>query len=102
MISALRLPTLNESLHGPDIGWASGRTVFWSLGEVTCSIVCLCIPTLRPLLGSCCTHRLGNDNIMERGTRRFGFDAISLPSTVGAPSSRGIGAAAVPSSNQGG
>jgi hypothetical protein len=102
VISALRLLTLHESLHGPDVGWASGKTVFWSLGEVMCSIICLCIPTLRPLLGSCCAHRTGNCNIMERGTQGFGFYATSLPSTVDAPSPVGRGPGAFPSSNQGG
>ncbi|KAH6844506.1 hypothetical protein B0I37DRAFT_377674 [Chaetomium sp. MPI-CAGE-AT-0009] len=88
IISVVRLTTLWSSTHDPDASWAATGTMFWSLAEVTCSIVCLCIPTLRPLVGtwSCCAHRLGEGNIVERGTRRFRFYAISLPSTVGSPS----------------
>ncbi|KAK4247458.1 hypothetical protein C7999DRAFT_14499 [Corynascus novoguineensis] len=85
IFSGVRLTTLHASLRDPDVTWTSAVTVFWSDGEVACSIICLCIPTLRPLMGKCCTHRTCKGNIMERGTRRFGFYAISLPSSVGPP-----------------
>ncbi|KAK4038627.1 hypothetical protein C8A01DRAFT_17288 [Parachaetomium inaequale] len=86
IISGIRLTTLSASFRDPDITWTSARTVFWTLGEVACSIVCLCIPTLRPLLGTCCSPRLGEGGFMERGIRRLGCYGISLPSTAGCPS----------------
>ncbi|KAK4153781.1 hypothetical protein C8A00DRAFT_15023 [Chaetomidium leptoderma] len=81
-ISCIRLTTLRSSLRDPDVTWTAATTMFWSLGEVTCSIVCLCIPTLRPLLGDIFSGRRGDENIMQRGSRGFAFDAISLPSSV--------------------
>ncbi|KAK4157293.1 hypothetical protein C8A00DRAFT_11824 [Chaetomidium leptoderma] len=86
IISALRLTTLHASLRDPDASWTAATTVYWTFGEVTCSIVCLCIPTLRPLLGTCCCsrRRSGEGNIMERGAGRFGFyalDNLSSPSS---------------------
>ncbi|KAM0329339.1 hypothetical protein ACHAQA_004644 [Verticillium albo-atrum] len=51
VISALRLSTLRAGLFDPDASWVMPKTVFWSVGEITCAILCLCIPVLRPLLG---------------------------------------------------
>ncbi|KAL2179685.1 uncharacterized protein P884DRAFT_239229 [Thermothelomyces heterothallicus CBS 202.75] len=86
VISALRLTTLHASLQERDVTWTSAKTIFWSVGEVACSIVCLCIPTLRPLMGSCCcSHRLDDTVVVERGTRRFGFYAVSLPGSDDPP-----------------
>ncbi|KAK3897915.1 hypothetical protein C8A05DRAFT_19414 [Staphylotrichum tortipilum] len=87
VISAIRLTTLPASLRDPDISWTSATTVFWSVGEVTCSTVCLCIPTLRPLLGSWSFlgRIIGNENLMGQGTPDFDCYAISLPSSLGAP-----------------
>ncbi|KAL2151788.1 hypothetical protein VTH82DRAFT_6886 [Thermothelomyces myriococcoides] len=86
IISAVRLSTIHAALQEPDITWASAKTIFWSVGEVACSIVCLCIPTLRPLIGSCCcSRRLDNTVVLERGTRRFGFYMVSVPSSVDPP-----------------
>ncbi|KAL2194182.1 hypothetical protein P885DRAFT_43521 [Corynascus similis CBS 632.67] len=85
IFSGVRLTTLHASLRDSDVTWTSAITIFWSVAEVACSIICLCIPTLRPLMGSCCTRRTCEGNIMERGTRRFEFYAISLPSSVGPP-----------------
>jgi hypothetical protein len=53
VISALRLTTLRASLQAPDLSWTSSRTVLWSTAEISCSVICLCIPTLRPLLAAC-------------------------------------------------
>ncbi|KAK3983865.1 hypothetical protein QBC44DRAFT_302411 [Cladorrhinum sp. PSN332] len=80
VISAMRLTTLRPTLGTPDLTWTTVRTVLWSFGEVTCSIVCLCIPTLRPLAGSCFSRRLGADNITERGPEQF---RLHVPSTIG-------------------
>ena len=87
VISAIRLTTLPDSLRDPDVSWTSAKTVFWSVGEVTCSTVCLCIPTLRPLLGSCSWLRriIGSENVMGQGTPDFDCYPISLPSSLGAP-----------------
>ncbi len=84
VISAVRLTTLHASLQDEDFSWASAKTVFWSVGEVTCSIVCLCIPTLRPLLGRRCCPCLSREGAtVDRATNQFRSCAISLPSTVG-------------------
>lgn len=50
-ISAIRLTTLHAALMGTDQSWEMATTLFWSVGEATCAVVCLCVPTLRPLLG---------------------------------------------------
>ncbi|KFA75428.1 hypothetical protein S40288_06816 [Stachybotrys chartarum IBT 40288] len=49
-ISAIRLTTLHAALMGTDQSWEMATTLFWSVGEATCAVVCLCVPTLRPLL----------------------------------------------------
>ncbi|KXX74748.1 hypothetical protein MMYC01_209107, partial [Madurella mycetomatis] len=79
VISGIRLTTIRPSLQDPDLTWTSAQTVLWSFGEVTCSIVCLCIPTLRPLLGSCFSRRFAGDNSTDREPGRF----FHAPSTVG-------------------
>jgi len=84
VISAVRLTTLHASLEDADFSWTSAKTVFWSVGEVTCSVVCLCIPTLRPLLGRSCCPRLSREGaIVDRPTKQFRLYTISLPDTVG-------------------
>jgi hypothetical protein len=50
-ISVIRLKTLYGALLGRDPSWGMSTTLFWSVGEATCAFLCLCIPTLRPLLG---------------------------------------------------
>ncbi|KAH7376918.1 hypothetical protein B0T11DRAFT_24986 [Plectosphaerella cucumerina] len=50
VISGMRLSTLRESIGNPDSSWVMANTVFYSMGELTAAIVCLCVPTLRPLL----------------------------------------------------
>lgn len=49
-ISIIRLTTLRASTLSADPTWTMGNTVIWSVAEAACAIVCLCIPTLRPLL----------------------------------------------------
>jgi hypothetical protein len=49
-ISAIRITTLHAALMGTDQSWNMATTLFWSVAEATCAILCLCIPTLRPLL----------------------------------------------------
>jgi hypothetical protein len=50
IISGIRLATLHGALIGTDPSWSMSTTLFWSVGETTCAIICLCVPTLRPLL----------------------------------------------------
>lgn len=83
VISAVRLTTLHAALRGRDFSWTSAKTVFWSVGEVTSSIVCLCVPTLRPLLGSCCSRRSSGEDLVESGTQRLEIHAPSSPSALG-------------------
>ncbi|KAK3934500.1 hypothetical protein QBC46DRAFT_399590 [Diplogelasinospora grovesii] len=68
-ISAYRITTLRASLMGEDATWTSATTVFWSLGEVTCATICLCIPTLRPLMPKlkCLEIRMRRRGDVERG-----------------------------------
>ncbi|KAH7305548.1 hypothetical protein B0I35DRAFT_471622 [Stachybotrys elegans] len=53
-ISAARITTLHAALQSQDASWDMARTVFWTFGEVACAVLCLCIPTLRPLLIARC------------------------------------------------
>ncbi|CZR60262.1 uncharacterized protein PAC_10158 [Phialocephala subalpina] len=49
-ISVIRITTLRASLIGTDTTWTMSTTALWSTAEVSCAIVCVCIPTLRPLV----------------------------------------------------
>ena len=46
----IRITTLHASTTDTDVTWTSPETVIWSMGEVSCAIICVCVPTLRPLL----------------------------------------------------
>jgi hypothetical protein len=50
VISAIRLTSLRASLVDTDVTWVAPETVYLSMGEVSCAIICVCIPTLRPLV----------------------------------------------------
>lgn len=50
VISTIRITSLHASITETDVTWTAPHTVLWSLGEVTCAIICACVPTLRPLL----------------------------------------------------
>ncbi|KAK4158929.1 hypothetical protein QBC43DRAFT_362946 [Cladorrhinum sp. PSN259] len=80
LVSVMRINTIRQSLHGTDLSWASSTTVLWSFAEVTCSIVCLCIPTLRPLLGGCLCRCMGTDNIRDQEPGDF---RLEIPNTIG-------------------
>ena len=49
VISVIRITTLHASITNIDVTWGTPLALFWSIAEVTCAIVCVCIPTLRPL-----------------------------------------------------
>jgi hypothetical protein len=49
-ISIIRLTTLRASTLSEDPTWTMANTVIWSVAEAACAILCVCIPTLRPLL----------------------------------------------------
>ncbi|KAK0639941.1 hypothetical protein B0T16DRAFT_288071, partial [Cercophora newfieldiana] len=34
-----------------DFPWENSASSMWSIGELTCAIICCCLPTLRPLVG---------------------------------------------------
>lgn len=50
VISVIRITSLRESITNPDITWTAPETVLWSVSEVSCAIICVCVPTLRPLV----------------------------------------------------
>ena len=37
-------------LFRSDVTWTAPETVLWSMGEVSCAIICVCVPTLKPLI----------------------------------------------------
>lgn len=49
-ISVIRLTTLPASTLDPDSTWTTATTVMWSVAEVSCALICMCVPNLRPLL----------------------------------------------------
>ncbi|KAH6663234.1 hypothetical protein B0J14DRAFT_707230 [Halenospora varia] len=53
-ISVIRLTTLRASLMSTDVTWTMPTTLIWSMAEVLCAIICVCIPTLRPLVVRSC------------------------------------------------
>lgn len=50
VISAFRITSLRASLTDSDVTWTAPDTAMWSMGEATCAIICVCVPTLRPLV----------------------------------------------------
>lgn len=49
-ISVIRITTLHASITNMDVTWGTPSALFWSIAEATCAIICVCIPTLRPLV----------------------------------------------------
>ncbi|KAF6815024.1 pth11-like integral membrane protein [Colletotrichum plurivorum] len=68
-ISVVRLTTLKKSSTSTDPTYETVVAGIWSITEVSCAIVCVCVPTLRPLLGapspSLMTHNYLPHNIEE-------------------------------------
>ncbi|KAF5846440.1 hypothetical protein GGP41_003892 [Bipolaris sorokiniana] len=64
-ISIIRLTTLRSSTMSDDPTWAMQNTVLWSTVEVACAIICVCIPTLRPLLRLCTGWQKHSNDITE-------------------------------------
>ncbi|EMD84932.1 hypothetical protein COCC4DRAFT_154659 [Bipolaris maydis ATCC 48331] len=64
-ISIIRLTTLRSSTMSDDPTWAMQNTVLWSTVEVACAIICVCIPTLRPLLRRCTGWQKHSNDITE-------------------------------------
>ncbi|KAH8646492.1 hypothetical protein BGZ60DRAFT_233206 [Tricladium varicosporioides] len=56
-ISVIRMTTLRASFMNPDFTWTMPTTLTWSMAEALCAIICVCIPTLRPLVGRSCRLR---------------------------------------------
>ncbi|KAJ0160236.1 hypothetical protein CTA2_8324, partial [Colletotrichum tanaceti] len=50
-ISAVRITTLKQSVTSDDRTYDSVIAGIWSITELSCAIICVCVPTLRPLLG---------------------------------------------------
>jgi hypothetical protein len=50
VISGIRITSLRASITETDIPWMAPETALWSMGEVSSAILCVCIPTLRPLV----------------------------------------------------
>ncbi|KAL0935562.1 pth11-like integral membrane protein [Colletotrichum truncatum] len=51
-ISVIRITTLKTSAASPDPTYNSVVAGVWSITELSCAIICVCVPTLRPLLGA--------------------------------------------------
>jgi hypothetical protein len=69
VISIIRLTTLHGALVGTDPSWSMATTFYWSVGEATCAIVCLCIPTLRPLVARSKRFRTSPTESTDSGPR---------------------------------
>ncbi|KAJ0303810.1 hypothetical protein COL516b_006249 [Colletotrichum fioriniae] len=50
-ISVIRLTTLKSSSTSTDATYNTVIAGVWSITELSCAIICVCVPTLRPLLG---------------------------------------------------
>lgn len=64
-ISIIRLTTLRASTLSADPTWTMASTVTWSVSEAACAILCVCIPTLRPLLRRLNGWRVHPGNLNE-------------------------------------
>ena len=92
MISAIRLTSLRASLMDPDVTWTGPVTVYLSIGEVTCAIICVCVPTLRPLVARsnrlCRRTQEGNGAPVSRNSSEWrkylsnGTDHLETQTTV--------------------
>lgn len=92
MISAIRLTSLRASLMDPDVTWTGPETVYLSIGEVTCAIICVCVPTLRPLVARsnrlCRRAQEGNEAPVSRNSSEWrkylsdGTDHLETQTTV--------------------
>ncbi|KAH7237960.1 hypothetical protein B0J15DRAFT_353427, partial [Fusarium solani] len=51
-ISVIRIFTLRKSTTNSDPTWNTAMPAIWSVAELSCAVVCLCVPTLRPLIRS--------------------------------------------------
>ncbi|ORY16225.1 hypothetical protein BCR34DRAFT_476626 [Clohesyomyces aquaticus] len=81
-ISIIRLTTLRASTLGPDPTYTMPNTVIWSVAEVTCAIICACIPTLRPLLPRWCSgwqKHSYQQSIELDASQRSGEEGLGLP-----------------------
>ncbi|KAE9367290.1 hypothetical protein N431DRAFT_382891 [Stipitochalara longipes BDJ] len=64
-ISGIRITSLHASLTNTDVTWTAPQTALWSMGEVSCAIICVCVPTLRPLLTRPCKLRRRRQRVKE-------------------------------------
>ncbi|CRK39160.1 hypothetical protein BN1723_000699 [Verticillium longisporum] len=92
IISAIRISTVHRGLFDTDASWVMAKTVYWSVGEITCAMVCLCIPVLRPLLGGRANLRRWRSGahvevVETRGHAHFTLDSTQTW-TAPAPSHR--------------
>lgn len=53
-ISVIRLTTLRAALTNADATWTMFPTCIWTMAEAVCAIICVSVPTLRPLIGRSC------------------------------------------------
>lgn len=54
MISVIRLTTLRAALTDADATWTMFPTCLWTMTEALCAIICVSVPTLRPLVDRLC------------------------------------------------
>ncbi|KAH7032600.1 uncharacterized protein B0I36DRAFT_319684 [Microdochium trichocladiopsis] len=50
VISVVRITRLYAAIMSTDPPWHTIEVAIWSVVELSCAVVCVCIPTLRPLL----------------------------------------------------
>ncbi|TQN70365.1 hypothetical protein CSHISOI_05171, partial [Colletotrichum shisoi] len=50
-ISVVRITTLKQASTSDDRTYDSVIAGIWSITELSCAIICVCVPTLRPLIG---------------------------------------------------
>ncbi|CZR51377.1 uncharacterized protein PAC_01252 [Phialocephala subalpina] len=79
-ISVIRITTLRSSLMETDVTWTMPTTVLWSMAEVLCAIICVCIPTLRPLVTRLCG--LWRRTFLEANCERTSTRAWSIATCV--------------------
>jgi hypothetical protein len=75
VISGIRLTSLRASLMDTDVTWVAPDTVYFSMGEVSCAIICVCIPILRPLATwsnrLCRRPQEGNEASVSRNSSKW-------------------------------
>jgi hypothetical protein len=84
VISVIRLTTLRAALTDTDATWTMFPTCLWTMAEAVCAIICVSVPTLRPLVDrSCVLWRRPSSKANEINKRKESRRVLKRPQIYG-------------------